>query len=234
MSDMVDFHFIYAQQSPQTINNHIRKQQPASKLINTYLSTAAQYLNRTKSFHIPQNTTHLNNNNNNNKTLQTPTVNNGRQQALLTNNFHLARSVPSNMNSLNSSSAVQKLPMAYQEHRFEPELHSNGNNKSQGIVNTLRRSLKKSKERFYNKRSTTMKSCNSISNYEQSMTPTLLSRHQYAEHNTGSCMTITMKNTSSTNLLENNNDYNSEKNDQMCKKYIADLSGRCMRRGKNS
>lgn len=38
---------------------------------------------------------------------------------------------------------------------------------SQGIVNTLRRSLRKSKERFYNKRSATMKSCHSLHNDER-------------------------------------------------------------------
>jgi len=55
--------------------------------------------------------------------------------------------------------------------------------------------LRKNKERFYNKRSTTMKSCHSLNTYEQtldehrnvskkfSMTPTLLCRHQHLSIN---------------------------------------------------
>ncbi|CAF4511458.1 unnamed protein product, partial [Rotaria sp. Silwood2] len=174
MSDAVNFHFIYAQHSPHTINNHIRKQQSTSKLINTCLSTAAQYLNRTKN--------------------------------CLTNNLDLAQSVPSNINNFNSTLAIHSLPITpiiHHEHRLQTissEINLNENKKTQGIVSTLRRSLKKNKERFYNKRSTTMKSCNSLINYEQSryiqphlsMTPILTFRHEYLENNTDSCSTITM------------------------------------------
>jgi hypothetical protein len=221
MSDAVNFHFIYTQQPSCSINNPIRKQQPTSKLINTYLSTAAQYLNRTKSFHVPPNLTLTNNN-------DIQTVKDSQQQVL----SNLARSVPSNMNNLNTSLTNQNLPttpMTYHEHRFQPvssEINLNENNKSQGFVNTLRRSLRKNKERFYNKRSTTMKSCNSLNNYEQqiivqpqiSMTPTLICRHQYLENNIPSCAAIKMKNQNSTTLINNNNDDESETNDQMCKK----------------
>jgi hypothetical protein len=222
MSDAVNFHFIYTQQPTRTINNHVQKQQPASKLINAYLSTAAQYLNRTKSFHVPQNTTLTNNN-------RIQTGNNCHQQVLLTNNSNLARSVPSNMNNLNSTFITPNPPitaMTYREHRFTPissEMNSNENNKSQGIVNTLRRSLRKNKERFYNKRSTTMKSCNSLNTYEQttivqpqtSMTPNLICRHRYLKNKTDLSTTITMKNIISTTFI---NDDESEKDDQMRKR----------------
>jgi hypothetical protein len=223
MSDTVNIHFIYGQQPPRTINNHIRKQQPASKLINTYLSTAAQYLNRTKSFHVPQKTAFPNNN-------RIQTVNSCHQQVLLTNNSNLARSVPSNMNNLNSTLPIHNspiTPMTYHEHRFE-QVNLNENNKSEGIVNTLRRSLRKNKERFYNKRSTTMKSSNSLNAYQQStiiqsqtsMTPTLISRHQYSANKIDSSTAVTMKNYNSTIFINNNNDDESEKKDRMRKRPI--------------
>ncbi|CAF3067108.1 unnamed protein product [Rotaria sp. Silwood2] len=219
MSDAVNFHFIYAQHSPHTINNHIRKQQSTSKLINTCLSTAAQYLNRTKSFHVPPNTTIINNKYNKNS----------HQKDCLTNNLDLAQSVPSNINNFNSTLAIHSLPITpiiHHEHRLQTissEINLNENKKTQGIVSTLRRSLKKNKERFYNKRSTTMKSCNSLINYEQSryiqphlsMTPILTFRHEYLENNTDSCSTITMSNYSSTTLVDNNNDDELEDNDQI-------------------
>ncbi|CAF2910503.1 unnamed protein product [Rotaria sp. Silwood2] len=227
MSDAVNFHFIYAQHSPHTINNHIRKQQSTSKLINTCLSTAAQYLNRTKSFHVPPNNTIINNKYNKNS----------HQKDCLTNNLDLAQSVPSNINNFNSTLAIHSLPITpiiHHEHRLQTissEINLNENKKTQGIVSTLRRSLKKNKERFYNKRSTTMKSCNSLINYEQSryiqphlsMTPILTFRHEYLENNTDSCSTITMKNYSSTTLVDNNNDDELEDNDQIRKKFIFDL-----------
>jgi len=70
-------------------------------------------------------------------------------------------------------------------------MSTNDNNKSQGLVNTLRRSLRKNRERFYNKRASTMKSCQSLHTCEQatnlqpkfSMTPTLSSRRQAKEKN---------------------------------------------------
>lgn len=179
MSDTVDLQLIYA---PQThiINTPFEKQQPASKLVNKYLSTAAQYLNRTKSFHVP------------------PTNNN--------NNTHILQPISSakdnlvqSMHSIGPLTTVQtssnNLPMSTNENTSSSiPLNYNNNsinsNKSQGLVNTLRRSLRKSRERFYNKRSTTMKSCHSLNTCEQipddhydihtkmSMTPTLLYRRQ--------------------------------------------------------
>ncbi|CAF4583930.1 unnamed protein product, partial [Rotaria sp. Silwood2] len=230
MSDAVNFHFIYAQHSPHTINNHIRKQQSTSKLINTCLSTAAQYLNRTKSFHVPPNNTIINNKYNKNS----------HQKDCLTNNLDLAQSVPSNINNFNSTLAIHSLPITpiiHHEHRLQTissEINLNENKKTQGIVSTLRRSLKKNKERFYNKRSTTMKSCNSLINYEQSryiqphlsMTPILTFRHEYLENNTDSCSTITMKNYSSTTLVDNNNDDELEDNDQIPPLQPLGVNGR--------
>lgn len=227
MSDAVNFHSICTQQPPRPINNHMRKQQPTSKLINTYLSTAAQYLNRTKSFHVPQTTTFTNNN-------RIQIVNNCHQQVLLTNNSNLARSVPSNMNNLNSTTMIHNpklMSKNYHEHQFQPvssEINLNENNKSQGIVNTLRRSLRKNKERFYNKRSQTMKSCNSLNNYEASsiiqsrisMTPTLLCRRQYLENKVDLSTKITMKNNISTSFL---NDDELEKDDRMRKRIFLKL-----------
>ena len=229
MSDAVNFHCIYAQQP-----SHIRKQQPASKLINTYLSTAAQYLNRTKSFHVPSNTIVVNNNNHNTNGVHIN--NNSHQQSSLINNPNLARSVPSNMNNLKPSFVTSNLPitgMSYHEHRYQPvssEINLNKTNKSSGIVHTLRQSLRKNKERFYNKRSTTMKSCNALSNYEQStiiqpqtsMTPALHCRHQYIENNIGSYSSMTMKYDSSTNFINNSNDDELEKDDEMCKRSSLD------------
>jgi hypothetical protein len=191
MSNVVELQFIYTPQ-PHIISNQFPKQQPASKLVNRYLSTAAQYLNRTKSFHVP--TTH---NNNNNSFI--PTSNKDDQHIsykhFLTHNVNLAQSIPTNMHSISPSTNVNASSNG--EQRFEvnsSDLPLNGN-KPQGIVNTLRRSLRKNKERFYNKRSTTMKSCHSLNTYEQtmnehqnihaqiSMTPTLLCRRQHLAKN---------------------------------------------------
>lgn len=182
MSDAaVNFHFVYPDQPSQTINNLNRKQQqqqyqPASQLINTYLSTAAQYLNRTKSFHVPQNSPFINNS-------PSPAVNKSYQPTPPSNQLNSARSIPTNMNL-----SIENCSM-YQEHRF-PAKPNEPSPKPQGIVSTLRRSLRKNKERFYNKRSQTMKSCASLHTYEQStshlqptsMTPTLLCRQQYSEN----------------------------------------------------
>ncbi|CAF1471021.1 unnamed protein product [Rotaria sordida] len=234
MSNTVNFHFIYAQHSPHTINNHIRKQQSTSKLLNTCFSTAAQYLNRTKSFHVPSNTTIKNNKN------FISTNQNFQQQDLLTNNLDLARSVPSDINILNLSSTNHNFsitPIIHSEHEFQPissEINLNENNKTQGIVYTLRRSLKKNKERFYPKRSTTMKSCNSLSNYEQSTniqseistTPVVLFRHKYLEDNIDTCATITMKNHNSTILIDNNGNHELENNDQISPLQPLGLNGR--------
>jgi hypothetical protein len=92
-------------------------------------------------------------------------------------------------------------------------------NKSQGFVNTLRRSLRKNRERFYNKRSTTMKSCHSLNTCDQtpndaqdihtkiSMTPTLYCRRQQL---TNKNETYSLRKT-----IKDNN-----KNDQMRKRKI--------------
>jgi len=193
MSDTVDFHSIYSEQPSHTINNLNRKQQhqPASQLINTYLSTAAQYLNRTKSFHIPQTSPFITNN-------PSTTVNEPP-----TIRLNSARSIPTNMNIPNDNTTS-----AYREHRFSTQ-PIDLNSKQQGFVNTLRRSLRKNKDRFYNKRSQTMKSCNSLNTYEQttdpstqvSMTPTLICRREYL-HNS---------------IEKNISDDESEKNDRMRK-----------------
>ncbi|CAF1386355.1 unnamed protein product [Rotaria sordida] len=183
MSNLVELQFFHAPQ-PHIINTQIQKQQqqPASKFVNRYLSTAAQYLNRTKSFHLP-------------------TTNNNQEyiadKNILTNN--LAKSTPANMDQINTSININVhsndllMPINETNSSSLPLNYNNNSidgNKSQGFVNTLRRSLRKNKERFYNKRSTTMKSCHSLNAYEQamnnhqnihakiSMTPTLLCRHQ--------------------------------------------------------
>jgi hypothetical protein len=188
MSDEVELQFIYAPQ-PHIISSQIPKQPASKQLVNRYLSTAAQYINRTKSFHVP----HTNNNHNR-------------------NNIHfqnmpaskLAQSIPTNIHNVNPLTTVKissnDQPMSINEmNSSSSPLDGNNNsinvNKSQGFVNTLRRSLRKNKERFYNKRSSTMKSCHSLNTYEQtvdehrniykkiSMTPTLLCRHQHLSTN---------------------------------------------------
>ncbi|CAM4915752.1 unnamed protein product [Rotaria socialis] len=229
MSDAVNFHCIYSPHASHTMNNHIRKQQPTIKLINTCLSTAAQYLNRTKSFHVSPSTTIINNKH------SIPMTKSSHQHNLLVNNVDLARSVPSNINNVNPRSTIHSLPItpiAYHENRVQPvpsEIGSNENNKAQGIVYTLRRSIKRNKDRFYNKRSATMKSCNSLINYQQStssqpsasMTPALFFRRKYSENNVGSCTTI--NNYSSTMLT---NDDESEQHDQMPPLQPLSFNGR--------
>ncbi|CAF2696293.1 unnamed protein product [Rotaria sp. Silwood2] len=196
MSNAVELQFFYGPQS-HIINTQLQKQQPASKLVNRYLSTAAQYLNRTKSFHL---TTTNNNNNKNNIQEYIDDKN------ILTNN--LAQSTPANMDHINVATNIKvysnNLLMSINETNSSSlPLNCNNNsiddNKSQGFVNTLRRSLRKNKERFYNKRSATMKSCHSLNTYEQtmnnhqnihtkiSMTPTLLCRHQHLTNDIETC-----------------------------------------------
>jgi hypothetical protein len=175
MSDVVELQFIY---TPPThiINTSFQKQQPANKLVNRYLSTAAQYLNRTKSFHVPSTNNHI-------------------PQEISSNNLLPLIHTISPLNTVKISST--DLAMSTNESGSSTlPLNCNKNsidgNKSQGLVNTLRRSLRKNRERFYNKRSTTMKSCHSLNTYEQtmndhpqqihaqiSMTPTLFSRKQH-------------------------------------------------------
>ena len=146
---MSDFHLRFAQRSSPSSNlftNSLRRQISTAKLLNNYLSTAAQYLNRTKSFHIP------------------PTPMSNFDEKFPSTPLCPARSVPMNINNL---SAI------YQEHRFSSDEPDNKkkikDQKTMGIVNTIRRSLRKSRDRFYNKRSMTMKSCHSLPQYDPSI-----------------------------------------------------------------
>jgi hypothetical protein len=220
MSDAVELQFIYAPQ-PRILNTQIQKHQPASKLVNKYLSTAAQYLNRTKSFHVPS--TH----NNHNNIRQHITYDN-----TLTNN--LAQSIPANMHNI-SPSTTRKISSndlkISNEKTNTLNIPMNGNNNSindnkpQGFVNTLRRSLRKNKERFYNKRSTAMKSCHSLNTYEQTinnhqdiyakiaMTPTLLCRREHLTNNNGTTYSIRKP------IKDNNNN---DDDDQMRKRLFKD------------
>jgi hypothetical protein len=202
MSDVVELQFIY---TPPThiINTSFQKQQPANKLVNRYLSTAAQYLNRTKSFHVPSANNHI-------------------PQEISSNNLLPLIHTISPLNTVKISST--DLAMSTNESGSSTlPLNCNKNsidgNKSQGLVNTLRRSLRKNRERFYNKRSTTMKSCHSLNTYEHttndhqdihakiSMTPTLFCRRQQlANKNELYSLRNTIKDNS--------------KNDQMCKRNI--------------
>ncbi|CAF0949814.1 unnamed protein product [Adineta ricciae] len=224
MSDAINFHFVYPQTPSHPSTNHIRKQQSTSKLINTYLSTAAQYLNRTKSFHISTNATLRPK-----KSICIQVDNNSpEKRSSLCNNPNLARSVPSNINNLNLSLVSTNTHMIYHEQQFQSigmsEVNTNKESKSPGFVNTIRRSLRKNKERFYNKRSVTMKSCHSLSQYEEtpvilpqtSMTPTLLCRRQYSDK-THEAFTTTPTGETSTNFtsLDDDNEDESERNDQM-------------------
>ncbi|CAF1245677.1 unnamed protein product [Rotaria magnacalcarata] len=191
MSNCAELEYFYAQE-PHIINGRIPKQQPANKLVNGYLSTAANYINRAKSFHLP-----------------TTNHNNSNIQVCLSVNHTLpnsiTHSIPNKMDNVNVPASINihsdnLLIFAHQTNSSILPSNDNTNNnnnnhsidssKSQGIVSTLRRSLRKNKERFYNKRSTAMKSCHSLNTYEQtmadnqdihlksSMTPILLCRHQ--------------------------------------------------------
>ncbi|CAF4699419.1 unnamed protein product [Rotaria socialis] len=186
MSNCAELQYFYAQE-PYIIDSRIPKQQSANKLVNGYRSTAAHYLNRTKSFHLP-----------------TANHNNNNIQVCLSGNHtlpnNLLHSIPNKMDNVNVPTNINihsnNISMfAHQTNSSMLPSNNNNNNsidssKSQGIVSTLRRSLRKNKERFYNKRSTAMKSCHSLNTYEQtmadhqdihlkpSMTPILLCRHQ--------------------------------------------------------
>lgn len=160
MSNAVDVQYI---STPPThlLHTSFQKQQPASKLVNRYLSTAAQYLQRTKSFHVPASP---------------------QQNHYIRLNLPTTDTLAKSMHDLNPSMALDS--------NASLNCNNNNNHKSQGFVNTLRRSLRKNRERFYNKRSTTMKSCQSLNTTEQqelqpkfSMTPTLNSRREQKEKN---------------------------------------------------
>ena len=200
MSDVGEIQFISA---PQThlINTTFQKQQPASTLVNRYLSTAAQYLNRTKSFHVPATNT-----------------NNHIRQSFLSKDV-LRDTLIQSMENIPPSIASNDLPMSIvQTNASTSPLNCNNNNnhpnsindnKPQGFVNTLRRSLRKNKERFYNKRATTMKSCHTLNTCEQttndqnhvhtkiSMTPTLHCRQPHLETKSG---TFSRRNTMKDNV----------------------------------
>ncbi|CAF1100428.1 unnamed protein product [Adineta ricciae] len=169
-------------------HNCKQQQQSTSKLVNRYLSTAAQYLNRTKSFHVtPTNSKH--------HYLQVPVISTNASVS------NLAPSISNDMHTTEELS-FDVTPVSNDETNSSsiPLDESNNNsinvNKTQGLVNTLRRSLRKNKERFYNKQSTAMKSCHSLNTHDQpgndiqdvykkmSMTPTLHHRRQHLTNNT--------------------------------------------------
>lgn len=228
MSNAVDLQYFYPPQ-PHIINTQIQKQQPTSKLVNRYLSTAVQYLNRTKSFHLPTTTTTTTNNNNN------------TQQDISDENFRtdsLTKSIPTNINNINTSRNFKinsnDLLMSATENNsatLPPNCNNNSmnDNKTQGFVNTLRRSLRKNKERFYNKRSSTMKSCHSLNTYEQamnnhqdihakiSMTPTLLCRQRHMTNNIETCSIRNI-------TIDNNDDRKMRKTNKKLKIYLKYFS----------
>lgn len=184
MSNVAELQYFCNPQA-HIINSQSQKQQPASKLVNKYLSTAAQYINKAKTFHLPT----TNNNNNIEEYIS--------DNHLLANN--VAQLIPNTKNNINVPIDINTHPtnllMAVNEINSSalPSDDTNNSiesNKSQGFVNTIRRSLRKNKIRFYNKRAATMKSCHSLYTYDQtvhdnpespsksSMTPVLLCRHQ--------------------------------------------------------
>lgn len=172
---------MYTSPAPPTPLHVIDSPTP-DKLVNRYLSTAAQYLNRTKSFHV------------------TPTsadpVPNGQVVK------RLAQSISANLRAKDNPHPLHDLGMPLGEastSRLPVTGYPNDSipvNKTQGFVNTLRRSLRKNKDRFYNKQSSTMKSCHSLNTYEQagsdlqdmhrkvSMTPLMHHRRQPPAGNT--------------------------------------------------
>ena len=193
MSNAVELQFISSSQS-HNINTQIQKQQPTNKLVTKYLSTAAHYLNRTKSFHLSKT------NDDNKNDIQAYTSG----ETALSNNP--TQSMPTNIHNISSLTELKMhpnhLPISVDETNSSG-LPLNGNNnhslingnKSRGLVNIVRRSLRKNKERFHSKRSTTMKSCYSLNADEQitndyqdicakiSMTPTLFCRRQHITNN---------------------------------------------------
>ena len=190
MSNTVELQLMYTPTHLTDTHNckQQQQQQSTSKLVNRYLSTAAQYLNRTKSFHVtPTNSKH--------HYLQVPVISTN------TSPSNLAPSISNDMHTTEELS-FDVSPMSNDETNSSsiPLDESNNNsinvNKTQGFVNTLRRSLRKNKERFYNKQSTAMKSCHSLNTYDQpgndiqdvykkmSMTPTLHHRRQHLTNNT--------------------------------------------------
>lgn len=126
-----------------TIDNSFEKQS-SSKLVNRYLSTAAQYLNRSKSFHIPSSTTTTNNNNQSDRII--PSCHD--RHFFLYHADLTQRSIPMNIDRINrlQSDNVDPPPLPPSSLQLEEKSH--------GFVNTLRRSLRKNKERFTTKRTT--------------------------------------------------------------------------------
>ncbi|CAF0765425.1 unnamed protein product [Didymodactylos carnosus] len=145
-----------------------------------------------------------------------------------TNNINLARSIPSNMQYL-ISAQHQQLPLESlikknssfnsftntKHHLIHSKLapiSSNislnqiDSNNNKGILNTLRRSLKKNKVRFYNKQSSIFKSYNSINDAssEQQSTPSMNRRQHYENENLRSyqpSFTIEVSNDHGDNIL---------------------------------
>lgn len=232
MSDALHLNCFYSQHSPHIMNDHIRKHQPTTKLINTCLSTAAQYLSRTKSFHVPP-TTVIENNKNDNNSISA--IKKSYQDDSLLTNTNLARSIPSNINNFKTSLTIYSPPLPPRVHHdkryqtISSKIDFDENNKTtQGFVDSLRRSLKRNKDRLHNKRSETMKSSNSLSNYDQSTniqsqtstTPKLCVRRQHSENYTDSCLTVTIKDPSSIVLKNPNHDnHQTEINGQKRKKF---------------
>ena len=128
-------------------------------------------------------------------------------QYLLTYNRDLAPSLAASMQNLSPSTNLPVLP-ANLEHQQPCDVNPmQQSDKPHGLVNTLRRSLRKSRERFYNKRSSTMKSCQSLNNYDPTlpddspicMTPVLLSRHPYSTTGRGTTPSPSIHRASKTN-----------------------------------
>jgi hypothetical protein len=155
-----------------TIDNSFEKQS-SSKLVNRYLSTAAQYLNRSKSFHILSSTTTTNNNNQSDRII--PSCHD--RHFFLYHADLTQRSIPMNIDRINrlQNDNVDPPPL------LQPPLPPSSiqlEEKSHGFVNTLRRSLRKNKERFTTKRTTnTLLHQNEI-NSITTMTPTTIRRRQ--------------------------------------------------------
>lgn len=170
------------------IDNSIRKQS-SSKLVNRYLSTAAQYLNRSKSFHIPSSTTTTNNNNQSDRIIP---CHDDRHFFLYHADLR-QRSIPMNIDRMNrlhrndADPSILVLPPTHSPTSIEHD------EKSHGFVNTLRRSLRKNKDRFSTKRTT-----NPLHHNE--MTPTI----QRRQTDLSSWIATTPKTRSNTNMNRQN------------------------------
>ena len=150
--------------------NSIRKQ-ASSKLVNRYLSTAAQYLNRSKSFHIPSSTPHNNN--------QSRSIIPCHDRHFFFYHADLPqRSIPMNINRIKPSDLVDVDDDPQQLVTY-PSSSIDLEHKSHGFVNTLRRSLRKNKERISSKSSHSLHQNETNTPHPTliTMTPTLRPRH---------------------------------------------------------